>query len=232
MTIDPYPGYDRARSGRRPPPPTPAPSSTGPWVLGSAGGGLVDAAWAANADVAKIGRAGELRTAAVLDPLTGLNGAAVLHDLQIPIPGFKANIDHVFVSGNTVLIIDTKVWRAGFFWSFGGRAYRGMRRFTSAEKKTMSMARDRLAGYLRERGLQADLLTPVVAVWPSKDGASSTFWAMNYPGAKVIPAADLEKRVQRVRRNGPANAILVSTLSQLLNAPPPHPHAPTRFDDF
>ena len=37
--------------------------------------------------------------------------AAVLHDLRIPIPGFKANIDHAVVSGRSVLLIDSKMWK-------------------------------------------------------------------------------------------------------------------------
>ncbi|MEN8584697.1 nuclease-related domain-containing protein [Burkholderia sp. RS01] len=56
-----------------------------------------------NESVAKIGAKGEQKTEVLLNSF-GKN-AAVLHDLRIPIPGFKANVDHAVVSGKSVLLI-------------------------------------------------------------------------------------------------------------------------------
>jgi hypothetical protein len=136
--------------------------------LGVPGGCLGGApAWARNATVAEIGRLGERRTAAVLDAACDRpGGATVLHDLTIP--GSSANIDHVVVSGRTVWIIDTKVWAPGFYWRLGGRAYRGLKRFEPAEKKTTTLAEDRLRGYLTGLSIPVTFARPTVAVWPSR----------------------------------------------------------------
>ncbi len=32
-------------------------------------------------------------------------------------PGFKANVDHTIVSGKSVLLIDSKIWKPGFYGS-------------------------------------------------------------------------------------------------------------------
>src|SRR6478672_7609808 len=134
-------------------------------VVGHAGGSLVDATWAANKAVARVGRRAELRTAEVLDRLAKRSdGPTVLHDLAIPIPGITANIDHVVVSGRRVLIIDSKGWKPARYWSLGSAAFRGFRRFQHATTRTPRMAHQSLTGYLRGRGVKARLVTPVVAV--------------------------------------------------------------------
>src|SRR5664279_5083467 len=84
-------------------------------VIGVPGGGLGNgrggaANWAANAAVAKTGQQGEQRTAAILDTLARHDGAAVLHDLQMPMAGVTANIDHIVAVSYTVTIVDSKVW--------------------------------------------------------------------------------------------------------------------------
>ena len=84
-------------------------------IFGRAATGLQDSSWAVNENVAKIGAKGEQKTEALLNGFG--KKAAVLHDLRIPIPGFKANIDHAIVSGKSVLLIDSNMWKPGFYWS-------------------------------------------------------------------------------------------------------------------
>lgn len=138
--------------------------------LGVAGGGLGDADWAANADVARIGQQGERRTGEILDRMCAEpGGATVLHDVRIP--GSRANVDHVVITGRQVWLIDSKVWRPGLYWRLGDRAYRGMERFEPAERKTTSMAAARLANHLqrelRSQVSMSDFTTTVIA-WPSR----------------------------------------------------------------
>ncbi|OOP59265.1 hypothetical protein BMF89_21285 [Arthrobacter sp. SRS-W-1-2016] len=68
-----------------------------------------------------------------------LNGfgkkAAVLHDLRIPLPGFKANIDHAIVSGKSVLLIDSKMWKPGFYRQCSATAAAGKRHRSSANPR-------------------------------------------------------------------------------------------------
>ena len=97
-------------------------------VIGIPGGGLVDASWAANEEVAEIGRRGELLTAAVLDRLARPDGPTVLHDLLLPAAsGVRVNVDHVVVSGRRVVLVDSKCWQPGRYWTALGRTRRGLK---------------------------------------------------------------------------------------------------------
>jgi hypothetical protein len=66
-------------------------------IYGRAATGLQDTPWAVNENVAKIGAEGEQKTEVLLNGFG--KKAAVLHDLRIPIPGFKANIEHAIDLG-------------------------------------------------------------------------------------------------------------------------------------
>lgn len=185
-------------------------------TFGVAGYGLDHGAgWAANAGVARAGAAGERKTAAVLDRLAADRSFTVMHDLRLPIPGLSANIDHVVVAGDWVLVIDSKTWRRGFFWTLGGRCYRGWERFVPAEKQTMVMAIDALSTYLAlPRG---HFPTPVVAVWPSTRGRLG-LWALRMRGARVVDASRLEAVLASLP-DRPADRRVEARLAGLLAAP-------------
>jgi hypothetical protein len=184
-------------------------------VLGTAGGGLIDAEWAANADVARIGRTGELRTAEVLDRLARERGWTVLHDLRIPIPGFTANIDHAVVADDTLLLIDSKVWKPGWYWTFAGVARRGWSRFAHAETKTPAMAFDSIGRYLAGRGVDVRQLDPIVCVWPSSTGRLS-LTLLRMERAWPIRAEKLARIIARALPRRPARPEVVRALSELL----------------
>lgn len=208
---------------------------------GVAGGGLTDAAWARNADVARIGQAGERRTAAILDAYAGQDGGVtVLHDLMVPLPNVTANIDHVVVSGRTVHIIDSKVWKPARYWTFRGRTRRGWERFEPAEKQTMVMAVEALGTHLAHRGVDAWLAEPVVVVWPSHPRAALRLGLLRFPGAHAMTGIQFtyyaRRRYTATRRPSlrgllpgfdsgplrgrPADPALVAALTPLLTAPP------------
>lgn len=200
---------------------------TPPRILGQAGGGLNDAAWAVNADVARIGQAGEARTAALLNKFAAPeDGVTVLHDLRIPIPNFTANIDHVVVSGSTVYIIDAKVWKPARYWTLGSQTRRGFERFTPAEKQTMAMATDALGRYLTQRGVRHTLARPVVAIWPSSTRVPLKVSWLRIPGAKAMSGDAFERYAAKeftVRMFGGAKAAdagLVTALAPLLLSTP------------
>lgn len=182
-----------------------------PRIIGIPGGGLVGAdgqapGWAANAEVARHGHAGELRTAAVLDGYARReSGPTVLHDLRMPIPGIKANIDHVVVSGRRVYVVDSKVWRPARYWTLAGHSRRGWRRFPPAEKKTMPMAAESLTRFLTGRRLAVQVRTPLVVVWPSSQRRPTSLWALSVPGAKVASGAAFTRRSRRLFGAGPAS---------------------------
>lgn len=200
-----------------------------PRILGVAGGGLRDASWAANAAVAKVGKAGEQKTAQLLNRFAvPEEGVTVLHDLRIPIPGFSANIDHVVVSGSTIHIIDAKVWKPAFYWTVGGKTRRGWSRFAPADKKTMEMAREHVDRFLQGRGITASFATPVLAIWPSSDRKPIKVGWLSIPGAKAMTGEQFTRYAEktfapgsRLRRGGTsADPRIVETLAALLVTPP------------
>lgn len=184
-------------------------------VVGTAGGGLEVGrnGWAANADVARQGRAGEVRSAAVLNAIAlEPGGPTVLHDLTIP--GSRANIDHVVVSGRTVLLIDSKQWRPGFYWTLPVLGtFRGRERFGYADKATMSMAVDKVTRHLAANGADAKVATPVVAIWPSSGKGPVTATFLRVPGARAVPGEALARVVGRGKAADPG---VVAALTKLL----------------
>lgn len=190
--------------------------ASGPEVIGRAGTGLEGTpTWAANAEVARHGLTGERKTAEVLlHAVSKAPGTVVLHDLAIPIPGFSANIDHALVSGPRVLLIDSKAWAAGFYWTAGGVTRRGLAKFPPADKRTVELAAERIAGLLDRRAPGAELVRPVVAVWPTR-GRVSMRWA-EMPGGDLVPGHQLARRASRFL-DAPADRRVVDALSKLVN---------------
>jgi hypothetical protein len=182
---------------------------------GRAGGSLGgDAAFAKNAATARTGRAGEVITSIALDKMARDLGFAVLHDLRIP--GAQANIDHIVVSGDRVWIVDTKVWKPGFYFTLFGRTYRGRERVPHADKRGIPLAHTRIEAYLRENGHPARMQRPVMVVHPSKTGHKISLWAYR-------PASDPGARVRAVTVDllgfppRPADAGIVAALTRLLH---------------
>jgi hypothetical protein len=180
-------------------------------VYGTAGTGLAnDSSFAVNDAVAKIGAKGEERTQQLLNGF-GLK-AAVLHDLRVPIPGFKANIDHVVVSGKRVLIIDTKVWKPGFYWTLFGKNRRGMERVAHTEKD-QAYIQQALITYLRGTG--AKVGAPYLAVWSSQKNAVPSIWLLTVPGAGLIHGDRLLGFVKRFIGRAPADQVITQKLMEL-----------------
>lgn len=194
-------------------------------VIGTPGGSLAGATFAANASVAKVGADGERRTAVILDALAlRPGGPSVLHDLNIPNPKYSANVDHVIVSGSTVTIIDTKVWASNFYWTLAGKTYRGLKRFASAgkggvisypaEKRTLPMAKTAYARYL---GIPESNIRLGLIIWPA--GAKPMnlifFRGAGSPaavdGTKLTPA-----RAGRMFGSRPADPHLLVALARLV----------------
>ncbi len=198
-------------------------------VLGTPGGSLSNPDWlgASARGAARVGQAGEVRTAAVLDEFARGGSVTVLHDLMTPSKKYKANIDHVVVSGSTVYPIDSKVWKPGRYWTWGGRTRRGWERFTPAEKKTMVVITQALEAYLAARGVNAVVAEPLLFVWPSSKHSSLRTGLLTVPGARVVPGPRVQGTVSklfgnRLRGGGQAaDERVVDALVPLLNRPGP-----------
>ena len=119
-------------------------------------------------DKAKVGAKGERFT---LDELMKLFERAeetvVFNGLSLP--GWEsADADHVVLRGNRAVVVDSKCWAPGRYWSSGKSIFRGRKRFSPAEQINLTRIANELTAYL-ELDVQ-----PLVVVWPSRPGRIAT----------------------------------------------------------
>lgn len=186
-------------------------------ILGLAGGGLDHSDdWAHSREAARAGKQGEQRTARLLDAMVHGGGrATVMHDVDVP-EWKSGNIDHIVISRTTVLLIDSKSWLGGFYWSLNGRtARRGWERVDYTVKPVMRNAAAATHRHLMRAGLPVRMPTPVIAVWPSSRDASVSMWALRCDGVRYLPATGLSKIVRPLMRK-PADPKIVEALYPLL----------------
>ena len=147
-------------------------------VYGTPAASLKNAAWAKNTTVAEIGARGEHRTAEILNRLAH-RGAAIFHDITLP--GSRANLDHVIVAGNSITIIDTKVWAPGTYWRLFGVIRRGRELFAPAHKTdALPTQAKRLQDFVNTHSAhRAHLNPPLVVVWPSRRGTTVRVTPLN-----------------------------------------------------
>jgi len=193
-------------------------------IVGEAGAALADAPWAANREVAAIGRVGERRTAEILDRLAsdstedGRRVVTVLHDLKIPLSRITANIDHVVVAGGAIYLVDSKAWKPGFYVTIAGHTYRSFQRFEHADKKTMEMARQAVDGYLKNRGVKATVTGSTVVVWPTNGHSRLRLALLRVPGARPMSGESLARRSRSLFRPHPGDHDrIVAELGRLVN---------------
>lgn len=169
-------------------------------IFGVPGSGLENQDFARNDGTAKVGAKFERRTAKVLNELS--KTCAVLHDVRIPLPGIKANMDHVVVAGNHVLLIDTKGWSKGFYWTVPALGtFHGLKRAEHIDKP-LSMAHKAFADLLQG---DAIVSTPTVAVWGSDCPVNVRY--VRVLDATVIDASELRSTVRKyVQRHGKGTA--------------------------
>lgn len=184
--------------------------------IGRAGGSLAGADFAVNAETARVGQRGEVLTAKVLDLQAAELGFTVLHDLRIP--GSKANVDHIVVAGRRVWVIDSKMWKPGFYCTLFGRTFRrsadGVERAAHCDKRGLPLGHARIAELLTPLG--ARMQRPLMVIHPSRHGDQVTLWAYrpaSDPGAKV-------RAIHPSKLRFPAKSAdprIVSALAHLIN---------------
>jgi hypothetical protein len=179
-------------------------------VLGKVAGSLNDKSarkWAKNDKVIEAGARGEARTADAL--LNGRDGT-IMHDMRIP--GERANIDHIVVSGNKVWLIDSKWWKGGRYMTVFGKTYRGFTRVPHTEKDTMARAYEKVERHLHEKGVDFDLQTPIIVVWshePLKLGLAKI------PGARLIAGGSFRGQARKLFK-ADANNEIIDALRELV----------------
>jgi hypothetical protein len=148
------------------------------------------------------GAAGERRTAELLDGLSSRRWA-VWHDL--PVPGSRANIDHVVVGRTGVWVVDTKSTRAEV--TVGWRSvHLGERRLdTGPVRWEAEVLEEQLRARSDGRRLEgrAARVRPVVCVHGQEGAwvpALGRRGVRSGGGVRVVAAVELTDRVQRGRR--------------------------------
>lgn len=167
-------------------------------IVGTPGGSLSSATQFGTAG--RVGAAGERRTARLLAKLAMQpGGPTVVHDVRIPIPGFTANIDHVVISGNQVTLLDSKVWKAGIYWTLGA-TFRGLEPVPHADKLTLPTGVSAISKMLDRAGVRAHFRRSVLVIWPGRDGDRSNFTFFRPRDTAAIQAADDETTMRRLAR--------------------------------
>ncbi|TDP89544.1 nuclease-like protein [Leucobacter luti] len=203
-------------------------------VIGTAGGGLTgDDSWAnASRGAQEAGRVAEVQVGNTLSRVAE-RGPAVLHDLRIPIPGFTANVDHVIVHGSRVIVIDSKAWAAGRYWTFRGRTRIGFRLLAPkrdskdavrtligqhaphCDKKTIPTAVSAMKRYLEQQGIDAQFDRPMLAIWQDRQTSFAGYRPQGDPA--VVVGKNLGRWMRRKVKPHPADPAIIHALAQLVN---------------
>lgn len=185
------------------------------FVFGTPGGSLkTGQSWAANDAVLRHGAAGEQRTADLLNSLP--DNFAVFHDLRVPTKKITANIDHVVLTGKHLIIIDSKAWAGGIYWSHGSKNRRGLSAVDHVGKKTMQIAASSMQAALGGHG--GVIHQPVIAVWPSSTIKAPVLLNPYTPASKIIHGSRLMTHIRKTVRfkTSPPDPGLVNELRKLL----------------
>lgn len=133
------------------------------------------------------GRRGENDTKRVLSQMfRSETDVWAFHDLRVPgskgRDGQDANIDHVLFRGKQVIVLDSKRWSPGVYYTIRGRSFRlPLKRSPWCDKATVGMAVDRLRRYLP----QDAVVSGAILVHASGVGSVS-LWFLRPPGREVI----------------------------------------------
>lgn len=166
----------------------------GGW-LGSEEGGRIFG------DAARVGKQGEIRTAQMLRRhFAGDSSVTVCHDLSVP--GLdRANVDHAVIKGNTVVLVDSKLWKPGTYWRLGRFVFRGLTHFPAGERVGARAGVDRWTSELGSKAAVSGL----VVVHPSSSHGEVKLRLRQIHGLRVVRADQamgvLDKRLRWAKKD-------------------------------
>lgn len=182
---------------------------------------------------ARVGADGEKVLARLLN--AHAEHAEIFHDLRVP--GSRVNVDHAVLSGNTLLLIDTKVWKAGTY--FGGGKYL-FSDFFRHQKTSQGVAMAHKAWSRTLAPLGVNVLTPSVVVLTGSqknaatkaarrpgakpatvlsainDAPGANLLFATYPGGNLCTPAQLLRKVNRLAKGRPTDDRVVAVLREHL----------------
>lgn len=191
-------------------------------IFGTPGGSLDSRSesWASSKGAADYGKRGEAHLGDALNALIGKSkGSAVFHDVDDP-RGGNGNIDHLLVAGRRMLILDSKVWAPGFYYTLGSKTYRGMlSRFSSGDPRKFDSMMNIVESLAKKS--KADLAGSLIVAMPSsmfRHNPSTlpvrTGLMRPAPGAKIVGLSTGLRRAKRFLRAGEADPDIVGRLTR------------------
>jgi hypothetical protein len=201
------------------------------YEFGIPGGSLKNNNGFTTKDLAGAGLKGEVRTASVLRAIQNARPASqrfsVVHDFMAPTDKYKANVDHLVVAGNTVIIIDSKVWSPGKYVTLAGKTWvyrprktrsskaKGFEHFLPADKKTIPMLVSVMGDYLGSKPL---IIHPTMVVWSprEKDYPSLLFYRPG-DGVEVISGRRSAHHLNAIIPRREADPVILSRVLKLLS---------------
>lgn len=181
-------------------------------VVGTAAAGMTDQGF--DASRASSGARGEGLTAAILRGYS--DRALIIHSLRLPVK-LETDIDHLVVSGEGILAIDSKLWRPGYYHGWFGTPMRGVRREPHVSAAATEKALEVLTSMLGADRIDPETFS-LVAVHGAKKAESTTVSSsLSWRPTPIIGAAKLEDRVEKflTLHPGPAEDRLARALQRI-----------------
>jgi hypothetical protein len=137
--------------------------------------------------VTKIGNQGEKNTMKILDTIFATDpNIHIFHDINIPKnpkQNEAANVDHIILTKEKCLLVDSKVWKNGkYATKKNGETYRDKKPFPYADTHTLDMAASRYTNYLNYLNIpieQQPQWTALFVIWPPQKGKTS-LWRITH----------------------------------------------------
>lgn len=168
-----------------------------------------------NRKATKVGNQGEKATEKLLNENFGADpNLHIFHDLHIPARNNtnfeQANVDHVIITKNFGILIDTKSWKPGKYKTKrNGKTYRDKQPFPNADTNTLDMAADRYTNYLKTRNCEPLTWVAITAIWPTTNKHTS-IWRIHHkpttPNLKTathVKATHLPNLIKAITHNEP-----------------------------
>lgn len=119
-------------------------------IFGVPGKGLNDASHFTESSI-KSGIEGEVKTAEIIDKFVeNSTNCYAFHSLKWPMSSTEADVDHVIVCGNNILILDSKNWTQKGLYAFGfdGNVTLDSKKYYYGYKPKVFVAREKYSKYV------------------------------------------------------------------------------------
>lgn len=143
-------------------------------------------------NAASVGARAERATAVVLDRLGASPDVHVFHDVRLP--GMTGQLHHVVACGDRLVVVDSKWWAPGRYWTLMGRHYRGLERIGHADLPVFDVARILLGTRFPE--VRLSFLVAVTGASPHRVKVG----LLRLKGAEVVPLGRLGSSLASVSK--------------------------------